>query len=90
MTDSAQTGHSEAEVAAWTAAARVISENAADGEVERDAANAAATIMSGSGFLDAPQAILEMFAQLIGAGYARALRDVRDGRYDADIAAWRR
>lgn len=47
-------------------------------------------LMSGSGFLDAPTPVLEMFTQLLEAGYAQALRDVRDGKYDADLTAWRR
>lgn len=68
----------------------MVYENAIDGELARTTGNAAANIMSASGFLDAPREILDMFTQLIESGYAHALRDVREGRYDVDIAAWRR
>lgn len=82
--------YTDADVAEWITAAATLHENTMTDELARDVRHAGAMLMSGSGFLDAPTPVLEMFTQLLEAGYAQALRDVRDGKYDADITAWRR
>lgn len=81
--------YTDAEVSSWVETARMIHENAVEDTIARATSNAAANIMSASGFLDARREILTMFDQLIEAGYAHALRDVRDGRYDTEIESWR-
>ncbi|GGK41767.1 hypothetical protein GCM10010124_38220 [Pilimelia terevasa] len=55
----------------------------------RAADEAVAMLWSGYGYQDAPMQVLRMFCQAIEAGYATALRDVREGRYDAEIQTWR-
>jgi hypothetical protein len=77
------------DVSAWTAAAASLHEHTVSDDLARDAGHSAAMLMSGSGFLDAPLEVLQMFTNLLDAGYAQALRDVRDGKYDLDITGWR-
>ncbi|MER6811057.1 hypothetical protein ABT299_17425 [Spirillospora sp. NPDC000708] len=57
---------------------------------ESSAREAAANLMSGTGFMDAPQELLEMLDKAIEVGYAAALRAVEDGEYDVQIKhEWR-
>ncbi|MFI9585584.1 hypothetical protein ACIHCQ_27910 [Streptomyces sp. NPDC052236] len=58
-------------------------------EDARAASEAAANLHSGSGYLDAPMEVLEAFSRAIEIGYAAALQDVRQGKFDTDIAEWR-
>jgi len=41
------------------------------------------------GCLTTPPAVREMFVQLMEVGYLMALRDVRDGEFDGELAKWR-
>jgi hypothetical protein len=52
---------------------------------EREAAQAAANLWSGFGYLDAPTDVLRMFAQVIEVGYMTALNDVRDGNINVEL-----
>ncbi|MFF5992881.1 hypothetical protein [Prauserella flavalba] len=56
---------------------------------ERAAREAAANLWSGFGYQDAPGDVLRMFAQAIEIGYLTALRDVRNGDLDNELADWR-
>ncbi|HEV7934911.1 MAG TPA: hypothetical protein VGP70_21695 [Actinomadura sp.] len=57
---------------------------------EASAREAAANLMSGSGFMDAPYDVLRMLTNAIEVGYAAALRAVEDGEYDDKIQnEWR-
>ncbi|MFE5868759.1 hypothetical protein ACFQ6V_08905 [Streptomyces roseifaciens] len=58
-------------------------------EDARVASEAAANLCSGTGFLNAPMEVLQMFAQAIEVGYAAALHDVRDGAFDERVRDWR-
>ncbi|NGO76762.1 hypothetical protein G6045_13960 [Streptomyces sp. YC504] len=60
-----------------------------DGKDERAASNAAANLISGSGYLYAPTEVLEAFSRAVEIGYAAALRAVRQGEHDEDIREWR-
>jgi hypothetical protein len=52
---------------------------------EREAAQAAANLWSGFGYLDAPTDVLRMFVQVIEVGYMTALNDVRDGNINVEL-----
>jgi hypothetical protein len=52
---------------------------------EREAAQAAASLWSGFGYLDAPTDVLRMFVQAIEVGYVTALNDVRDGNINVEL-----
>lgn len=73
--------YTEDTIAEWIAAAAAMHANIVTEEVARDARHASATAMSGSGFLNAPTPILEMFNQLIEVGYAHALLHKLDEPY---------
>jgi hypothetical protein len=45
--------------------------------------------MSGWGYMDAPTKVIYMIRDAIEAGYAFALRDVREGHHDEQIDLWR-
>jgi hypothetical protein len=55
----------------------------------RTAEQAVANLWSGYGYQDAPMRVLTMFVQAIEIGYAAALRDVREGKFDSEIQMWR-
>ena len=69
----------------------MINETVPQAEVDAwvQAIAAVATLWSGFGYTDAPLEIVEMFTRAIEIGYMSALRYVREGSYDAEIAAWR-
>jgi hypothetical protein len=81
--------YTDDDVSTWTTAASNLHELSVPDDLARDAEHAAAMLMSGSGFRDAPMEVLRMFSQLLEAGYAKALQDVRDGDYDLDLVEWR-
>jgi hypothetical protein len=62
----------------------------ADRGHERQADHAAGMLLSGSALqLIAPGEILELVNWAIQVGYMAALKDVRNGALDGDIAQWR-
>lgn len=83
------TGASEDDIRSWVDAVTTLHNKAVHDQDARAAAEAAANLWSGFGFLDAPTAILDMLVQAIEAGYATALHDLRDGRLDDASRAWR-
>ena len=90
--DTGLMAYTDAEVDSWVDASILIYGNNV-GTVSRDleqlASEAAANMMSASGFREAPTAITQMFDRLIMAGYAQALNDVKTGTYDCEIPMWR-
>jgi len=60
------------------------------GDTETDlAAKAAARAWSEYGDPDLTRAVQVIITEAVAGGYAQALGDVRDGRLDGEIAAWR-
>jgi hypothetical protein len=53
------------------------------------AEHAVANLWSEFGYLSAPLEVLQMFHQALEVGYMTALQDVRDGKFDGEIAMWR-
>jgi hypothetical protein len=82
--------YTDEEVESWITDVSVLHSNSPD-EFIHAAEEAAANLLSGSGawFLDVPTEVQTMISQLIQAGYAQALCDVRDGEFDDEVAAWR-
>jgi hypothetical protein len=60
-----------------------------DGGDELTAQRAIANLLSAYGYQNAPFPVLEMFAHLLEVGYLTALRDVRNGGFDDELAMWR-
>jgi hypothetical protein len=56
---------------------------------EHAAREAIANFLSEYGYDIEPQAVVEMFGQLLEVGYLTALRAVREGWFDAEIEMWR-
>lgn len=83
------TGASEDDIRSWTDAVAALHTNAVHDQDARAAAEAAANLWSGFGFRDAPPEVLEMLLRAVEAGYATALHDLRDGRLDDAVRAWR-
>jgi hypothetical protein len=81
-------GGSEDDIRSWVGAVASLHNNAVRDQDARAAAEAAANLWSGFGFLDAPTEVLEMLLQAIEAGYATALHDLRDGGLDEAVRAW--
>jgi hypothetical protein len=78
------------EVRSWCQAVEQLNDEAIRHTHSRwDVEHAAATEMTRWGFASAPLPVLRMMTQAVEAGYAYALRDVREGKYDDEIAAWR-
>lgn len=48
-----------------------------------------ASLWSALGYQDAPTDVLRMLVAATEVGYMTALRDVRDGDFDAEILEWR-
>jgi hypothetical protein len=46
-------------------------------------------LLDACGCLTSPPPVREMFSQLMEIGYLMALRDVRDGEFDGELASWR-
>lgn len=80
----------QAEVDEWIDAVRRMHYGElSDPDCWEPAARAAVNLMSGCGVIDAPRDVLKMIRQAIETGYAKALEDVRDGRFDGQIQMWR-
>lgn len=80
----------QSEVDAWVDAITRLYYGGAWDPGDADAAeHAVANLWSEFGFLDAPMAVLQMFTHAIEVGYMSALRDVREGSYDAELVTWR-
>jgi hypothetical protein len=54
---------------------------------ETAAQGSVANLWSGFGYTDAPAPVLQMLINAIEAGYATALRDMREGRLDDEVRA---
>jgi hypothetical protein len=83
------TGASEDDVRGWVVAVASLHDHAVQDQDACAAADAAAQLWSGLGFRAAPTPVLEMLVQAIDAGYAAALRDLREGSLDDANRAWR-
>ena len=77
------------DLSSWAAATAGVHEVVVPAQDACAAAEAAARLWSEFGFHHAPTPVLEMLVQAIEAGYATALRDIRDGRLDGEIRMWR-
>lgn len=62
-----------------------------DAEYARAAHEAMTNLCSGAGYalLYAPEEIRKLVEQAIEVGYATALKDVADGRFDDEVRQWR-
>ena len=58
-------------------------------EVAAQSSLADVDLLDGCGCLIAPPPVQELFTQLMEIGYMMALRDVRDGGFDVELASWR-
>ncbi|HKE65919.1 MAG TPA: hypothetical protein VKB59_14890 [Micromonosporaceae bacterium] len=83
-------GYSAYEVSTWCSAVDQLHDYAIRRAFSRrDVEHAVGAEISRWGFVGAPMPVLLMMTRAIEAGYAFALRDVREGRYDREIAQWR-
>lgn len=83
--------YSEDEVDSWVDAVNDFYDQVvSDPGDMRAAEHAAARLWSGNGFLGAPLHVLRALSKATQAGYAAALRDVREGRFDEELEVWRR
>jgi hypothetical protein len=79
----------EEQVNEWVEAIAALHANTVRDEDARPAYEAAANILSGYGYQNAPLEVLQMFTNAIEIGYVAALRDIRDGRLDNELEGWR-
>jgi basic membrane lipoprotein Med (substrate-binding protein (PBP1-ABC) superfamily) len=84
------TAASEDEINDWIQAIGDLHANVAtDAADEATAQEAMANVWSAFGYREAPDDVLRMFVQATEIGYVTALRDVRDGKFDDQLAEWR-
>ena len=82
--------YSRVDVDGWAdAVATLHAANARDAGDERAASEAMANLWSAFGYQGAPTDVLRMLVAATEVGYMTALRDVRDGDFDAEILEWR-
>lgn len=82
--------YSRVDVDGWAdAVASLHATVARDRSDERAASEAMANLWSAFGYQDAPADVLRMLVAATEIGYMTALRDVRDGDFDAEILGWR-
>ncbi|UKD50831.1 hypothetical protein L3Q65_00615 (plasmid) [Amycolatopsis sp. FU40] len=83
-------GASADDLARWAdAIAQLHHGTSADPGDERAADRAVANLWSGFGFQQGPVPVADLVLKSIEVGYLAALRDVREGEFDADIPMWR-
>jgi hypothetical protein len=77
------------EISNWVQAITRLHEATVRDDDTRAASDAAASVWSGGGFLDASAEVLQMFTQAIEVGYATALQHLREGYLDDEVRTWR-
>jgi hypothetical protein len=82
-------GYTGYEVQQWCKAIAHLHAGEVRREVAPDVQHGVAMPFSAWGFQAAPIEVLQMMANAMEIGYARALEDVRDGKYDREVRAWR-
>ena len=83
-------GYSAYEVGSWCDAIDQFHDYAIrHAHSRREVEHAVGLEMARWGYMSAPMPVLLMMSRAVEAGYAFALRDVREGKYDREISRWR-
>lgn len=82
-------GYTEYEVDQWVDAITQLHVHEVHADIAREVGHEIGMLMSEYGFQGAPMHVLRMMSNAMEIGYARAIYDVQDGKYDRDIRNWR-